>query len=486
MSRLSTDDLVGNYKILSKIGEGGMAEIYKAIQPALKRNVVVKKLKDPNREIIARFKKEALLSASFNHENLIAIYDFINSGKSYFLIMEHVDGEDLRTIIDYMSPLPVQVAALISYEIARGLQYTHSQNIIHTDIKPSNILISYDGSIKLIDFGVAKDDTATRLTMTGLIVGTPAYMSPEQANGEPLNAQSDIYSLGILLYEMLTGVKPFHGENNTEILAKIVRSKYTPPERINPAVPYRLRRIIKKALRTNRKKRYKSAAELIHDLERFIPWQKRSHKKELLGRFLNQLNKNEPPSTDDTVKFAMLARSHSKIWSALRYFIITAVLYLMVQLYYQFYVNELGFIKLEGVQNNVEIRLDKSRYNNSGDSAPVLGPVLVGYHDLEINDAANNSIFIARIPVTANDTFRVEIQTQKSNMVRRLNIVSNPDNAELSIDGHPWNVTPTRSIQLKPGFHTIEIRKDGYIPINDKRFLQQAESYTLHYTLLKK
>ena len=144
------------------------------------------------------------------------------------------------------SPVPPDIAAMIIMDIARGLEYTHAQNIIHRDIKPGNVLISYSGDVKLIDFGVAKDDTSTRLTMTGLIVGTPAYMSPEQASGAPLSPQSDLYALGTLLYELLTGIKPFTGEHHTEILAKITTSRYTPAERINPDIPRKLRHVLRK------------------------------------------------------------------------------------------------------------------------------------------------------------------------------------------------------------------------------------------------
>jgi len=225
-----------------------MAIIYKANQPNLRRDVVIKKLKDPNKEIIERFKKEAFVTASFSHENVLSIYDFIYYGRSYYLVMEYVDGDDLRKIIDYMSPVPPVIAALIIRDVANGLVYTHSKNIIHRDIKPSNLLISHQGEVKLIDFGVAKDEAPSKLTMTGMIVGTPSYMSPEQANGDRISGQSDIYSLGVLLFEMITGYKPFIGDTNTEILMNIVRGKYPSPRKYNRDLPLRLVRIVKKCI----------------------------------------------------------------------------------------------------------------------------------------------------------------------------------------------------------------------------------------------
>jgi serine/threonine-protein kinase len=266
MPRILDIEKVGSFKVIEKIGEGGMAIIYKASQPSLNRTVVIKKLKDPNNEIIERFKKEALVSASLSQENVLSIYDFIYHGRSYFLIMEYVDGYDLHDILDYMSPLSPIISALLIREIAKGLEYTHNKNVIHRDIKPSNILISKDGDVKLIDFGVAKDEAPSKLTITGMIIGTPSYMSPEQANGEKINHQSDIYSLGVLFYEILTGFKPYSGDTNTEIFAKISKGKFASPMKYRSDIPLKLTKVIKKCLHKNRDKRYKNATELIRDI----------------------------------------------------------------------------------------------------------------------------------------------------------------------------------------------------------------------------
>ena len=483
MGTLQNETAIGSYKIIDKIGEGGMAEIYTAQQPALKRSVVIKKLKDPNREIIARFKKEALLSASFTQENLVAIYDFIYANRAYYLVMEHVDGEDLRTLIDYMSPLPVHIAVLIILEIARGLEYTHNQNIIHRDIKPSNILISYEGNVKLIDFGVAKDDTNTRLTMTGLIVGTPSYMSPEQAHGDPLAPQSDLYALGILLYEMLTGLKPFYGNNNTEILAKIVRSKYTPPQRINPELSLRLRRVIKKMLKKDRYKRHKNTAALIHDLEKCIPWQIRSRKKEIMARFLEKLDKNAQTSSDDTLKSAMLERSSSWGWRTLRYSIILTTLVAAFFIYKQFHKKELGFIRLQNPAQQIELRLDNKKTSSISSSNKLIGPLLQGAHILEVSDPINNSTFVAWQLVQPNDTIAVNAQLPINTGSASLSISTNPALADILIDNVRLNLDATDKIEIKPGWHEIQISKEGYNDITEKRFLRAAESYIISYQL---
>ncbi|MEJ2055718.1 MAG: serine/threonine-protein kinase, partial [Calditrichaceae bacterium] len=407
MSAKTATNQIGNYKVLGKLGEGGMALIYKALQPALQRTVVLKKLKDPNREIINRFKQEALLSASFNHENLAAIYDFLYIGKSYYLVMEFIDGEDLRTIIDSMSPISPSAAALIILGIARGLEYTHARNIIHRDIKPSNILVSYDGGVKLIDFGVAKNDVSTRLTLTGMIVGTPAYMAPEQANGDALTAQSDIFPLGILLYEVLTGVKPFYGDNNTEILAKIVQNRYTPPEQINPEIPRALRRIIKKSLHKERSRRYQTVSEMVHDLESFLPWQVRSRKKEVLSRFMQKTKKATANSTHESIRIQQLVGLKTWPWRTLRYATLAAALFLSTLLFIQFKDYHIGYARLILPSKGYAVSVDNKKSFVAESRIVNIGPILKGMHRFETKAPLIGSISISRMAVTGGDTLEI-------------------------------------------------------------------------------
>jgi len=484
MSSLENEERIGSYKILNKIGEGGMAEIYKALQPALKRNVVIKKLKDPNREIIARFKKEALLSASFTQENLVALYDFIYTNRAYYLVMEHVDGEDLRTLIDHMFPLPVHVAVLIIMEIAHGLEYTHNQNIIHRDIKPSNILISHEGSVKLIDFGVAKDDTNVRLTLTGLIVGTPSYMSPEQAHGDPLSPQSDLYALGILLYEMLTGLKPFYGSNNTEILAKVTRGRYTPPKRINPEISHKLQRIIRRLLKKEKQKRYRNAAALIHALEKCVPWQVRSRKKEVIARFLETLDKTIVTTSDDTMKAALLDKSSSLGWNGLRYSIALALLLCGLLLFRQFSKKELGYVLLENPVERMELKVDNKIKRAVTTKHKLLGPYLQGSHYIEVSDPLANSTFVARTLVHPADTAQVAVKLPQNPGLSGMHISTLPASADILINGRIVS-DPAGVIELSPGWHDIEIRKNGYQAVTDRRFLRAAEFYTMEYSLVQ-
>jgi len=481
MAQLEQNSSVGNFTIVSKIGEGGMAEIYKAMQPALKRPVVIKKLKDPNREIIARFKKEALLSASFNQENVLSIYDFMYLNRSYYLVMEYVEGEDLRTIIDHSSPMPVSVALLIATEIARGLEYTHNQNIIHRDIKPSNVLISFEGTVKLIDFGVAKDEDNTRLTMTGLIVGTPSYMSPEQAHGDALGPPSDIFGLGVLLYEMLTGLKPFYGSNNTEVLARVARAKYTPPERINPRIPRRARRVIRKMLRRDTQKRYQDAATLIRDLEKCVPWNIRRRKKNVIEQFLKKLDKSKRTTSEDTLKAAFLEKNRVWGWRAIQATILLSALVVLGSGYRQFTRHELGYLQLFGVNPENRLRVNGTLQKASGN--PLMGPFLRGEHEVEVYDAMQNSRFIARIPIAPADTSELNVRFSSRIIPTSLSVSVLPEDASVRLDNFSIEKGPQRIITLQPGWHNIEITRPGYETFRERRFFNAGENYSLFYKL---
>ena len=476
-------DYIGAYKILNKIGEGGMALIYKAVQPSLKGTVVVKKLKDPNREIINRFKKEALLSASFHHENLVAIYDFLYTKRSYYLVMEYVDGEDLRTIIDYMAPLPAELAGLLILEIVHGLEYTHARNIIHRDIKPGNILVSYGGDVKLIDFGVAKDDVSTRLTLTGMIVGTPAYMAPEQANGEPLSATSDLFSTGILLYELLTGIKPFIGENNTEILAKIVRNKYIPAHRINPEIPRPFRKIIKKAIHKDQKHRYQNATEMINDLERAISWQTRSTKKTVIGRFLKDLDKTRETSGTDSIKMQVFAAMPSWGWTIFRTALGMLIAWLLLFQGIRFNERQLGYVELHGHADNYAVQIDKADAKSLPSKRAIFGPLMKGMHSIRVFRPQTPGVFVADININAQDTCRVNVPKVTVSDSAQISIISEPWGAQVFINEQLFGRTPIDSLRLAPGTHMLRFNKVDFLPRTVNLELESGQFYAFQFKL---
>jgi serine/threonine protein kinase len=397
--------------------------------------------------------------------------------------MEYVDGEDLRTIVDYLAPVPSNIAALLIMEIARGLEYTHAQNIIHRDIKPSNILISYDGDVKLIDFGVAKDDTSTRLTMTGLIVGTPAYMSPEQASGEPLSPQSDLYALGTLLYELLTGIKPFAGENHTEILAKITANRFTPAERINPDIPYRMRHVVRKALRNDRNRRYKNATELIYDLERCVSWQLRSRKKEVISRFLRQLDKNTQIPTDDSLKASIYVKGFSRGWRVLQYSVLTLVLYLTLLLGFQFKESELGYLRLYLPDSDLSFRVNEQESISTTDASPLIGPLLEGSHSIEVTHPTFAGTFLGYVNIIPGDTVGLHVGFEISRDSAQISILSSPMEAQVTLDGVELGPTPLFNKRVPSGTHQFKLTHPKCITQTHQVYIRSTEPYILNFQL---
>ena len=292
------------YQILSEIGAGGMATIYKAIQKTLGRPVAIKELKrtyHADAQLVQRFEREAKMSASFQHENIVHIYDYWKK-PACCIVMEYVDGTDLADILEITGFLPVDVGVMIALQVCSALDYAHMRGLIHRDIKPSNIMIKRNGEVKLMDFGIAHTKKMQTLTQPGTFLGTPAYMSPEQILGQPLDAQSDIFSFGIVLYEIFTGTKPFLDEETRSVSAKILKDKFLSPRRLNKYVPRRVQRIIRKCLRKKPQRRYDSMLELAKALGKSIAG--RTNKSVSLKRISDYLVENnvmEAPSESETV-----------------------------------------------------------------------------------------------------------------------------------------------------------------------------------------
>ena len=266
-------DRIGNCRIVKEIASGGMAVIYLGVQEQLNRTVAIKALKTAvasEQQLVTRFEREAQSLAKLQHENLIQVYDYLEERGALFIVMEHVEGIDLYDLLDRSGRLPFDVAAIIATQVARALDYVHYRKIIHRDIKPANIMISRDGGVKVMDFGIARDRNFSDLTEVGTGIGTPSYMSPEQILGDQLDARSDIFSLGVVLYQMLTGSKPFVEDEQKSVMHKIRLSPHVPTRRLNPEVPRELDRIVDRCLRKSSQKRWRSAQSLVIALEHFL------------------------------------------------------------------------------------------------------------------------------------------------------------------------------------------------------------------------
>ncbi len=260
------------YEIQRPIAQGGMAEVFLAHDRLLDRPVALKALfpeyaREPS--FVERFRREAQSAAGLSHPNIVAIYDWGQEAGTYFIVMEIVQGRSLRDLIRADGPLDPNQAAEICAEIASALGYAHRSGIVHRDVKPGNVLITPTGTVKVTDFGIARAGTSDALTQTGSVMGTATYFSPEQAQGHPVDGRSDVYSLGVVLYEMLTGVPPFTGDTPVAVAYKHVREAPVPPSRRNPDVPADLEQVILTAMQKDPDLRYQTAEDMRADLLRF-------------------------------------------------------------------------------------------------------------------------------------------------------------------------------------------------------------------------
>ncbi len=260
--------IISHYKILEKLGAGGMGVVYKAQDTTLGRIVALKFLPPyaiDNEEDRVRFMNEAQAAAALDHPNLCTIHEISEVDGHHFIAMAFIDGQGLRELIN-QGPLPVDQAVDIAVQIASGLAAAHALGIVHRDIKPANIIVGKNGVVKIVDFGLAKSSISKKLTRTGSTLGTAAYMSPEQARGEPVDQRTDIWSLGAVLYELLTGQAPYSGPHEAMVIYAILNEDYTPPERLRPQIPIRLQQIIHRALSKDVRKRYANLGEMIAEL----------------------------------------------------------------------------------------------------------------------------------------------------------------------------------------------------------------------------
>lgn len=305
--------IANRYEIISKTGVGGMATVYKAKDKVLNRDVAVKVLKDEfttDEEFVKRFNSEALAAASLTHPNIVSIYDVGNENEIYYIVMELVRGKTLKQIITEEGVLPWKWSVNIAMQIASALETAHKNNIVHRDIKPHNIIITEDGVAKVTDFGIAKAVSNSTITAFGTTIGSVHYFSPEQAKGGYTDAKSDIYSLGVVMYEMLTGRVPFDADTSVSVALKHMQEPPIPPMEINKNIPKAVNDIILKAMEKEPMARYQTATAMLRDLSKAL--------KDPEGEFVEEediddgLTRRMDAITDDMVKGARTSNNKKK------------------------------------------------------------------------------------------------------------------------------------------------------------------------------
>ena len=276
-----SDDLgikptVGRYEVISELGQGAMGIVYKAMDPKINRLLAIKTIRfsdefEPEkiREVKERFMREAQIAGKLAHPSIVAVYDVGEDYDLTYMAMEYLEGESLQKYCRKGFLLPLRKILFVVSEVALALDFAHRQGVIHRDVKPANVMILKDGKVKVTDFGIAKAVSSSQ-TKSGIVLGTPNYMSPEQINGHDLDGRSDIFSLGVVFFELLTGVLPFHGKNLTNLFYQITQAKHPSPREINPKVPHPVEQIVDKALSKNPEQRFQTCSDFARYLKAMI------------------------------------------------------------------------------------------------------------------------------------------------------------------------------------------------------------------------
>ena len=323
MDRYTGKRLDGRYEIHELIGVGGMANVYRAHDTIDDRTVAIKILKDEylgNEEFIRRFKNESKAIAVLSHPNIVKVYDVSFGDRIQYIVEEYIDGITLKDYLSQQKEIKWKEAIHFTIQILRALQHAHEKGIVHRDIKPQNIMLLQDGTIKVTDFGIARFSRSETRTMTGKTIGSVHYIAPEQARGDLTDEKADIYSVGVMLYEMVTGRLPFEADNAVSVAIMQLQADPKPPREINPSLPEGLEEITMKAMQKDPSQRYQSASEMLRDIEEFrrnpsISFQYKYFVDEKPTKYIDAINtvkSSEPPVYNDNYEYEEVVEKRKK------------------------------------------------------------------------------------------------------------------------------------------------------------------------------
>ncbi len=267
---------IGRYRIERLLGEGAMGRVYLAFDPVIERRVALKILhpnllrSEEGEALKERFRREARAAGRLVHPNIVTVYDFGETGESAFLAMEYVDGRSLKALLEERERFPLDQVLAWMRQLLSALGYAHRNGVVHRDIKPANLMVLEDGTLKVTDFGIAHLEGAPHLTQVGAVVGSPAYMAPEQCRGEEIDSRADLFAAGVVLYELLTGKRPFRGRDGLTVLHQILHSEPEPLSRLRPDLPPKLEGVVRKALAKRPSERFQTAEAFLKTLEEAV------------------------------------------------------------------------------------------------------------------------------------------------------------------------------------------------------------------------
>ncbi len=504
---------VARYEIVEELGRGAMGLVYKALDPTIGRTVALKTMRLDvhgleTEDMLRRFKNEARAAGLLNHPNIVTIYDAGEQDGMFYIAMEYIQGTTLHALLTEKRVLTAEEVIELSRQMCKGLDYAHSNGIIHRDIKPANIMITSDGTVKIMDFGIAK--AGGGMTNTGQVLGTPNYMSPEQVKGKQLDGRSDLFSFGVILYEMITGEKPFVGQNVTTIIYKIVNENPTSPRDLDVTVHPGLSAVVTKALAKSPDQRYQTGAELMNDLEKYkslgsslavtavistsatLSYSDQSEKTLVLpasgamaelaatqvvnGKTAAAAAPAKAPEQPRTVdKPGTTVIENHKI----RLFVgaVAAVLLLAVA------IAAVGYYKTQNAKNilaqaDAKYQLDKSIAAKT--PAVVPPPVPDPTPEPETATQAPDKIKPKPVKIKATSS-----PNQVFSHQAELKITSVPDGAKVEIDGwsEPNWITPFKASNLAAGAHKVFFTRPGYVEETRSVEVAAGKSLTVNVDL---
>ncbi|HEY1527616.1 MAG TPA: serine/threonine-protein kinase [Candidatus Angelobacter sp.] len=476
---------VGRYEITGELGRGAMGVVYKALDPTIGRTVALKTMRlDVHgldaQEMVRRFQNEARAAGVLNHPNIVTIYDAGEQEGIFYIAMEFIEGTTLHELLAEKRVLATEEVLQLTRQICRGLDYAHSNGIVHRDIKPANIMITGNGTVKIMDFGIAK--SGGQVTNTGQVLGTPNYMAPEQVKGRQLDGRSDLFSLGVILYEMLTGEKPFVGQNVTTIIYKIVNENPITPRDLDVTVHPGLSAIVTKALAKAPDDRYQTGADLVRDLEHYkqtgpvrgstaaiSPAPAPAEKTVVLPlRVVSGSTVRAAAAAPALAKWPIpLRRPTTAILSSKRSMLLATIVTVVV----------LGCAMGGYAYHRTQVKMHqlaeeaKAREAQQAAREPIAIAIPAPTPEAKEDIAPDTTVkfFPARKPANTGKQPAPLKATSSPNKVfiqqSELKLGSKPDSAKVEIDGwsEPNWVTPFTASHLAAGTHTIVFTKSGYL-----------------------
>ena len=465
---------IKNYQITELIATGGMAAIYRATDVTTGNIVAIKILHGhlaQDKDFITRFEREAQAAASLKHDNVIDMLDYGEAAGVYYIAMEYVDGKSLKDLMNSVRFIPHDIALAIIYDICRGIEHAHQKGVVHRDLKPANILVNKDGRVKITDFGLAQAQDLTSITVTGAIVGTPAYMSPEQAAGKKIDARSDIFSLGVVVYEMVTGTKPFGGETYSSVIHAILTVPTPKPIDANPLVDDSISTIIEKMLQKDADMRYQNIAKLSEDVYAYFRNCNIEVPSKKIGEFIAEPDRISQQyikeAKDKYLKRGLhyATAGREDIDDAIKEF------------------EKVQFLDPE--DENARTRLAELKRKRKHSQVSATGKAPTQKRKLPIGIVALTALAFVIILFAANFLKNHKAQIQGLTYGSML-IDSRPADASIFLDNADLKkTTPSRIDSITAGEHKVEVRKAGYQPYTQHVTVQGGDTISLNAMLIQ-